>query len=951
MSLTSPSAHSSQSGQSPDAQFRIVRKRNRIPLSCGPCRHRKLKCDRSTPCQNCVKRADAASCVYATTTSRKRTNHTQSRTASDSPDDMQNRIDRLEGLVLSLMTNGSQSAGPNAAAAVLRSAAASSTGSAHHFDGNMEETQMLDDDEVQGDDSDTEKVTKRFGVMKVDNENKKTVYIGEDHWAAILAGIAEVRHFFQTHKNQFEEQTQRVAQTRKDRNDDSGPALLFGASKPPPRAEILSQLPSKYLTDILVARYFSTLDPGTHFLHGPVFQKQYNAHWADPAKTSIVWVAMLFAMLRIALLSYAQDGDEPPEFAGKSLDLSNTCRVAVANCLILADYTKPHEHIIEALLLHLHAEFRKNRDSEASIWVLVGMIVRLAMRMGYHRDAKMFPNITPFQGEMRRRVWTFVRQADLLFSFQISLPGMIRVGDSDTELPRNIYDEEFDEDTTVLPPSRPSTDQTSVSYMITKARLALGFGRVLEEAGGVHPKSYEEILKIDRGLRDIFEAVPEHLKLRPMNEQYHLPIEHILARFQISAIYHKSQCVLHRRFLRSARSNPRYAYSRRTCLESAMALMNFQITVHRESRDNGRLRNRKPWLSSLTAHDFFLAATIIASDLYPEKQQAEASVASTATSPRTNFSDSNSGRSTSFSEAYGFHIGMEHSQDDLLRTLEESRDIWAELRDESMEAYKASEILNVIIAELKPRPGGPAHGVDDQQEYANSNRNGIHGQVDEKQNAAMTLGLLSSGGKSPNGGVSGQQVQDQRAPGNVFDNTNSIESLLQPAGVSSISGGGGVFDAQNVANGPIPFLGMFGASIPDDGGMNLDWDAFDSYIQSSNLSLDPANTLWSSTSPTPNPFPTSMPPPNNVPSSKSTAAAPSTFFPSQNMSAYSSNSNPRTAPNPVQKYGGGPPLDPSIQGSTPSTESSPGQVYMGLSSPHPGGLPAWKWNNVATKPG
>jgi Fungal specific transcription factor domain len=739
---------------------------------------------------------------------------------------MQNRIDRLEGLVLSLMTNGSQSAGPSAAVAAVRSAEASSASSAQLLDGNMEETQMLDDEDsvAHGDDSDTEKVTKSFGIMKVDNE-KKTVYIGEGHWAAILHDIAEVRNYWQTHKNQFEEQVNRVAQSRKELSDDSGPALLLGASKPPPRAEILSQLPSRYLTDILLARYFSTFDPATHILHGPVFQKQYNLHWAEPSQTSIVWVAMLFAMLRIALLSYARDGDEPPEFAGKSLELSNTYRTAVANCLILADYTKPHQHIIETLIFHLHAEFRKNQDSEASVWVFVGMIVRLAMRMGYHRDGKMFPNITPFQSEMRRRVWTYVRQADILFSFQISLPAMIRIGDSDTDLPRNIYDEEFDEDTTVLPPSRPTSEPTTVSYMISKARLAFGFGRVLEEVNCLNSKPYEEILKIDKGLRDIFEAIPEHLKLRPMNQQYHLPVDHILSRFRLAAIYHKSQCVLHRKFLRSARNHPRCAYSRRTCLESAMALMAFQSTMHRETREHGRFGNKITWMTSLTAHDFFLAATIISMDLYLEKQRVEANATSVATSPRTTFSDSNSGRSGSVSEAYGFTMGMEHSQDDLLRALEESRDAWAGIRDESIEAYKASEILNLLIAQLKVPPVSAQGNDDQQQSYGGPNRNGIHGQVDEKQNAAMTLGLLSSGGKSPNAGISSQQPQYQRAPGNLFDNPNSIEALLQPTGGASSIPGGSIFDTPNTTNGPIPFFGIFGAaSVPDDGGgMNLDW--------------------------------------------------------------------------------------------------------------------------------
>lgn len=41
MTPTPPTTNSS-TGASPDnGQFRVVRKRNRIPLSCGPCRHRK----------------------------------------------------------------------------------------------------------------------------------------------------------------------------------------------------------------------------------------------------------------------------------------------------------------------------------------------------------------------------------------------------------------------------------------------------------------------------------------------------------------------------------------------------------------------------------------------------------------------------------------------------------------------------------------------------------------------------------------------------------------------------------------------------------------------------------------------------------------------------------------------------------------------------------------------
>lgn len=52
--------------------------------------------------------------------------------------------------------------------------------------------------------------------------------------------------------------------------DVPGSALLFGASKSASRAEIMSSFPSKYTTDILVSRYFSSYDPATCKFNGTV---------------------------------------------------------------------------------------------------------------------------------------------------------------------------------------------------------------------------------------------------------------------------------------------------------------------------------------------------------------------------------------------------------------------------------------------------------------------------------------------------------------------------------------------------------------------------------------------------------------------------------------------------------------------------------------------------------
>lgn len=238
-------------------------------------------------------------------------------------------------------------------------------------------------------------------------------------------------------------------------------------------------------------------------------------------------------MMRLAMLSYHRDEDEPPEFRGRSLEIAKSYRYSMAQCLVLADYTKPHRYVLETLIIHLQGEQLQSNDAQISLWVLVGIIVRLAMRMGYHRDSKMFANLSLYQGEMRRRLWSFVRCADLLFSFQVGLPNMVRSGDSDTDIPQSLYDDDFEEDSTVLPPERPLNEPTPVSYLVTKARLVVEFGRVLEHCQKVKGSTYDEVLDIDNALRRARETIPEHLLVRQISECGSDPAHLIMSRFGV----------------------------------------------------------------------------------------------------------------------------------------------------------------------------------------------------------------------------------------------------------------------------------------------------------------------------------------------------------------------------------------------------------------------------------
>jgi hypothetical protein len=407
---------------------------------------------------------------------------------------------------------------------------------------------------------------------------------------------------------------------------------------------------------------------------------------------------------------------------GRTLELAAEYRLRTVQCLVNSDYTKSDIYTIETMILYVHGEFNSRWDAEVGIWVIVGMIVRLAMRMGYHRDPSKYPAITPYQGEMRRRIWSFVRQMDIMFSFQLALPSMIRTTDCDTSLPRNIFEDEFGPESKILPPPRSATEPTPVSYMIAKAQICFEFGEILEELNAVNKGvPYEDILKRDNRLRDLKMNMAPHLRLRPIEECTHDPATLLMQRFGLDILWQKTMCVLHRKYIARARQNPRYAHSRRACVDSSMEILRHQAQLHRESQPGGRMRTMKWFISSLTKHDFLLGAMIVCLELHYD--------AVTEALPERPAN-------------YDTYFWTPSQKAEMLKALETSQQIWKESSDTSMEAYKAAGILGIILEKLNCTKSKEPTTAEVFAQFDDDSLKPEH-------SAAMTLGMLS-GGLSPN---------------------------------------------------------------------------------------------------------------------------------------------------------------------------------------------------------
>lgn len=306
--------------------------------------------------------------------------------------------------------------------------------------------------------------------------------------------------------------------------------------------------------------------------------------------------------------------------------------------------------------------------------------------------------------------------------FKVSLPTMIYDHDTDTKLPYNIFDEEFGPDTKVLPPSRPITEPTPIAYMIAKTSLCVEFGNILQTISRVgRQATYDEILSHDSRLREILAELPPHLKMHPL-EGSHDPVTLLIARFNINLLYQKIMCMLHRKHMIRARQNPRYAHSRRSAVEASLETLSHLRTISRECQPTGRLRTMK-WYVQSTSKDTLLPTMLVALELNHDN-------IATAAGQRQD------------SQATYFWTPEQRAE--MMSALESVRDIWKSLTQDSVEAYKAANILDIMLEKIK-NPNSTADINLDATKQETLFGNFGTTDLQPEHSAAMTLGMMSTG--------------------------------------------------------------------------------------------------------------------------------------------------------------------------------------------------------------
>lgn len=537
-----------------------VQKKARPALACLSCRRNKSRCDKQQPCEACVRRSEADRCVYGTPTA-----------GSARQELAEERLNHLESLVTSLLQYKAQSSLDN------------------HDNGPSISDNSNDSPQALSDTSTA----------------AQEGYVGSTHWSAMLDDILELKAIISS-------ESEAPATNGLDGRESQHGEVLYGLPHSYNLQDIIQHyLPPQAEVDSLLSIYFSGETFILPILHCTAFRRQCQQFWSQSKTSNALWVSLLFSVCYMASKIAAATNHSP------AINVERL-HTAAGQCLVQGQYNLSQPYVPEALVLYAQSKNFHSLDPSREAAAILGMAIRHAYQMGYHRDPDIFGNLSIFEGEMRRRFWAVSKQMDLMLSFQLGLPSHIRLENSDAQSPRNLLDSDFDEDALQLPPARSDQEPTRLLWFIIKDKQMITFSKVCQDSLSFQSKTPEEVLQLDHEVRQMYASVPSVLRARPFADSMAESPFLIMTRIYIEFIYLKSLCVLHRRYMRLGDS-----YSTSAGTEAARSLVTRCLDMWNQLEPGGQLQNHQWMINCFTVNDFLLGVSTLCLAAHQKRGQPE----------------------------------------------------------------------------------------------------------------------------------------------------------------------------------------------------------------------------------------------------------------------------------------------------------------------------------------
>ncbi|KAK4040976.1 fungal-specific transcription factor domain-containing protein [Parachaetomium inaequale] len=489
------------------------------PRSCVTCRRRKVRCDKHMPCSNCRRAQNVCSFPAPGRAPRrprpKDPNAPTKQPSSERELELMKRLRKLEGIVEDLSgqieveaVRHPHSAGhsPEAAAAYPRDEHAvagrlgpgpnvTSSGSPHDSPGvagtrlwtrpvsaSMSETNSLD--------KASPDVHRQFGRLVL-NEKGVTRYVSSSLWSSIndeasppLWRLDELRKASQYLTDEESDESDIEATPESAYHDKSltdHQSFILGYRSADVDLRPLHPLPSQI--PFIWQVYTENVDPILKIIHVPTMTKvikevRHNLDSLNPSTE-----ALMFSIYYASITSLDEE-EVQLNFGTEKNVLIQKYRFAVEQALSKAEFlTKPDFTVVQAFMLFL--VLVRRHDDTRFAWTLTALLIRLSQALGLHRDGTHFPNLTPFQIEMRRRLFWAVCVLDLRSAEDQGTDLNIVSGTFDTQIPLNINDDDISPESESLPEARQGT--TDMAFSLIRYEICSLSRRLHTVTSGMSP--------------------------------------------------------------------------------------------------------------------------------------------------------------------------------------------------------------------------------------------------------------------------------------------------------------------------------------------------------------------------------------------------------------------------------------------------------------------------------
>ncbi|KAF3133316.1 hypothetical protein TWF594_009263 [Orbilia oligospora] len=358
-------------------------------FNCVVCKNRKVKCDRQVPCSTCTKLN--VECQYVEPGPRKK------RKSSSKHENLLQRLNRYEELLKQVESNVKLLDGVELPS--LQKGDGLSSGALW---GGFSEK------------SEPERQTKRVKFERPSGE----FGLCAPKKGGLLASTGRSRYFENNLWNSLKDELQELKETILDSSDDDSRGddwIINNATANPnlgtgifffgpvnSKVDISGFHPSAAHCLILWNCFLENINPLTHIVHHPSLAVRVMEYKDKPHTMPRNLEALMLSIYALTVSSL--DGRQCLNlFQESRSDLLVRYRFAAQHALKNAGTLKTTDVIVLQALVFFLLDLRSYYDYP-SLWVITGTAVRIAQRMGVHRDGTKL-NLPPFETELRRRLW------------------------------------------------------------------------------------------------------------------------------------------------------------------------------------------------------------------------------------------------------------------------------------------------------------------------------------------------------------------------------------------------------------------------------------------------------------------------------------------------------------------------------------------------------------------